>query len=25
VAVSEDFRLGPQAREAAVLTVRVLD
>jgi tRNA(Ile)-lysidine synthase len=25
VAVSEDFRLGPQAREAAVLTARVLD
>jgi len=25
VAVSEDFRLGPQAREVAVLTARVLD
>ena len=25
VAVSEDFRLGPKAREAAVLTARVLD
>jgi tRNA(Ile)-lysidine synthase len=25
VAVSEDFRLGPQAREIAVLTARVLD
>jgi tRNA(Ile)-lysidine synthase len=25
VAVSEDFRLGPEAREAAVLTARVLD
>jgi tRNA(Ile)-lysidine synthase len=25
VAVSEDFRLGPQAREAAVLTARVLE
>jgi hypothetical protein len=25
VAVSEDFRLGPQTRSTAVLTARVLD
>jgi hypothetical protein len=25
VAVSEDFRLGPEASEVAVLTARVLD